>query len=79
MFKVQCSRSEKSCNVEPGTLNLEHPYAFTMPSLLQTQFSLTQVSTESSLPLFHGDTFRQISRLVNVRAAMNRDVISEQL
>jgi len=31
MFKVQCSRSEKSCNVEPGTLNLEHPCAFTSP------------------------------------------------
>jgi hypothetical protein len=31
-FKVQCSRSETNQNVEPGTLNFEHPYAFAPPS-----------------------------------------------
>ena len=31
MFKVQCSRSERRWNVEPGTLNLEHICAFTPP------------------------------------------------
>jgi hypothetical protein len=40
---------------------------------------LNDLNVSESEALLHRDAFRQISRLVNVRTAMNRDVVSEQL